>query len=81
MNLYLRFLYKKKFSRRVIISRSEFSLSMSRRAIHVTRVSQGRVASVGACNEIQITSLVSVYHRNDASARHYSAGRFVHKLM
>lgn len=39
------------------------------------------VASVGACNEIQITPLVSVYHRNDASARRYSAGRLVHKLM
>lgn len=41
----------------------------------------GGVASVGACNEIQITPLVSVYHRNDASARRYSAGRLVHKLM
>lgn len=39
------------------------------------------VASVGACNEIQITPLVSIYHRNDASARRYSAGRLVHKLM
>lgn len=79
------FLHEKKKTFHVaLLSRALRSelLSMSRRAIRATRVSRGRAAaSVGACNEIQITPLVSVYHRNDASARRYSAGRLVHKLM
>lgn len=67
----------------MLLSRAFLSelLGMSRRGDSRDEGEPGVVAFVGACNEIQITPLVSVYHRNDASARRYSAGRLVHKLM